>query len=256
MKKILLFIVVSIVLNLSLFSMGVYADVDDTTYKDIKKHLEETAAAEEAAAEKAAAEEAAAEEVAIPVYATEITPEEAKTATELLEESNKEVETAEAANTVLNPMYSKIGDIPAEVEKAADAKAQKEEADAKEAQAEADADKQPSLKDATFDISKYLTLDGQGEFLDKKGEDDKTSPIVKFLVAMINFAVSIIGSIAVLLLVIAGFMFMFAQGNQQSIDNAKEVVKYAVIGLVVTFLSFIIVVFVQSILSSGVTPPT
>lgn len=42
-------------------------------------------------------------------------------------------------------------------------------------------------------------------------------------------------------------MFMFSQGNEQNLSNAKDVIKYAIIGLIVTFASYIAVLFVQSL---------
>ncbi len=103
-----------------------------------------------------------------------------------------------------------------------------------------------SLSEATFDVKKNLTLD-DGEQPKKYFADDENTPIVSFLLSVIDFATIIVGSIAIILLIVAGFMFMFAQGNQQEVDEAKDIVKYAVIGLIVIFLSYIITIFVQSI---------
>lgn len=99
-----------------------------------------------------------------------------------------------------------------------------------------------SLKEATFDVTDILKLDDQPQSYFSKGD----SPIVAAILMFIEFATRIIGILAVILLIIAGFMFMTAQGNQQGIDNAKDVVKYAVIGLAVTFLSYVIITFIQS----------
>lgn len=108
----------------------------------------------------------------------------------------------------------------------------------------------PSLKEYTFDVSQLSTdSQKQGYFSTQNGE---SRPIVNLISSLINFAIGIIGSLAVILLIVAGFMFMAAQGNQQQIDNAKEVVKYAVIGLAAAFLSYTIIVFVQSVFTAGI----
>lgn len=111
---------------------------------------------------------------------------------------------------------------------------------------------QNRLSEATFDV-KNLSL---GE--DPKGNNGqnqkylkKENPIVAFILEVIVFATEIIGSIALILLIVAGIMFMASQGNQQTIDSAKDIVKYAVIGLIVTFLSYIITIFVQSLFTSS-----
>lgn len=100
------------------------------------------------------------------------------------------------------------------------------------------------LKELQFDVGKYLKLD---EGQEQKYFGEGKNPIVEFILRTINFALTIIGSIAIIILIISGFMMMFSQGNQQKLDEAKDIFKYAIIGLVVTFLSYIIVIFVQSI---------
>ncbi|MFH1284038.1 MAG: hypothetical protein ABIH78_00390 [Candidatus Peregrinibacteria bacterium] len=106
-----------------------------------------------------------------------------------------------------------------------------------------------TLKDTQFDVGEYLNLGGEDQGQEYFGtEENRTeSPITEFILSIINFAIRIIGSIAIIILIIGGFMFMFAQGNQQKLDEAKDIVKYAIIGLLVTFLSYIIVISVQSI---------
>ena len=103
-----------------------------------------------------------------------------------------------------------------------------------------------SLSDATFDVQKNLTLD-TNEQPKKYFDDEENTPIVSFILSVIDFATIIVGSIAMILLIVAGFMFMFAQGEQQQVDEAKDIVKYAVIGLILIFLSYLITIFVQSI---------
>lgn len=98
------------------------------------------------------------------------------------------------------------------------------------------------LKDLQFDISDTLTAPGQST-ADFEGGD----PIVNVIIKFINFALAIIGSLAIILFIIAGFQIMLAQGNQQKLDDAKSIAINAVIGLVITFLAYIIVIFVQSI---------
>lgn len=102
------------------------------------------------------------------------------------------------------------------------------------------------LSEAKFNVKEVLTLDKANQ-PKKYFDDEEYSPIVSFILDIINFATTIMGSIAVILFIIAGFMFMLGQGNQQKIDEAKDVIKYATIGLIVAFLSYIITIFVQSI---------
>lgn len=109
-----------------------------------------------------------------------------------------------------------------------------------------------NLTEDTFNVQKNLTLDNGDQ--QKKYFTNGTngpSPIVSFITTVIDFAITIMGSIAVILFIIAGFMMMTASGNPQKLDEAKDIIKYAAIGLIVALLSYVIVIFVQSIFSNG-----
>lgn len=102
----------------------------------------------------------------------------------------------------------------------------------------------------SFNVQDKLTLDSDSQPA-SYFDDDDNSPIVSFITRIIEFATKIIGSIGVILLIISGFMFMVSQGNQQKLDEAKDIFKFTVIGLVVVFLSYLITIFVQSIFASN-----
>ncbi|MDA1061233.1 MAG: pilin [bacterium] len=113
-----------------------------------------------------------------------------------------------------------------------------------------------ALSEATFPVREILKLKDNveiGEYEQQQAyfkEENANSPIVEFILQIINYFVAIISSFALILLIISGFMMMFAQGNQQKLDEAKDIFKYAIIGLLVTFLAYVIVIFVQSIFVS------
>lgn len=113
------------------------------------------------------------------------------------------------------------------------------------------ADEKPPLYNATFDVGKVLKLEGQDQDAEyfKKGEafEQNRSPIVKLIIYIIEFVTKVIGSIAMILVIIGGFVLMVSQGNQQTLDKGKEIIKYAFFGLMITFASYTIGVFIQSI---------
>lgn len=114
------------------------------------------------------------------------------------------------------------------------------------------ADKTFNLTEGTFDVTKNLNLDNGDQAKKYFSKDPNApSPIVALVLTFINFAITIMGSIAVILFIVAGFMFMTAQGNPQKLDEAKDIIKYAAIGLLVALLSYVITIFVQSIFSNG-----
>jgi hypothetical protein len=61
---------------------------------------------------------------------------------------------------------------------------------------------------------------------------------------IINIILLIMGAVAVLIITISGFRYIISRGNPQEVAKAKDGILYAVIGLVVIILAFIIVGFV------------
>lgn len=113
----------------------------------------------------------------------------------------------------------------------------------------------PSLKETTFNVLEFLKLkdtDQKSAYFDPNGVNGsykEYSPIVRLILMILDYATKIIGSIAIILLIVAGFMYMVSQGNQQSLEKARDMLKYTIIGLIVTFSSYIITLFVQSVLT-------
>ncbi|MBU1152113.1 pilin [Patescibacteria group bacterium] len=106
------------------------------------------------------------------------------------------------------------------------------------------------LKNTTFNVKDLLQAEGQEQsYFEEQYFDDEEaySPIEIIIVRVIEFATRIIGSLALILIIISGFIYMFSQGDQQNLDKAKDIAVYAVIGLLVTFLSFIVTLAVQSL---------
>lgn len=68
-------------------------------------------------------------------------------------------------------------------------------------------------------------------------------------IAQLIFALT--GSAALLMFAYGGVMFILAAGNQERVSKAKEILKAAVIGLVIIFGSWLIINFVVSALTGG-----
>ncbi|MEX0932014.1 MAG: hypothetical protein WDZ81_00210 [Candidatus Saccharimonadales bacterium] len=59
-----------------------------------------------------------------------------------------------------------------------------------------------------------------------------------------NTLIFLIGAVAVFMLIIGGFRYVVSGGDSESIQSAKNTILYAIIGIVVAFLSFAAVDFV------------
>jgi len=108
-----------------------------------------------------------------------------------------------------------------------------------------------SIYDMEFNVKTNLKLGGADGTDQPASYFKEESPIVAFATRIIEFVTYIIGSIALILVIVAGFMFMVSQGNQQKLDEAKDIFKYAIIGIIIVFLSYIITIFIQSIFTSA-----
>lgn len=80
-------------------------------------------------------------------------------------------------------------------------------------------------------------------------------------VNVLNFLLSVVGIIAIIAMVIGGGMYLTAYGDEKRIDKAKSIITYAIIGIVVTLASLVIIRQVDNILrgtgsSSPVSTPT
>ena len=64
-------------------------------------------------------------------------------------------------------------------------------------------------------------------------------------VGLINVVLSLVGLLAVVMIVVGGQRFLVANGDPTKIRQAKDMVLYALIGLAVTMLAFAIVNFVS-----------
>lgn len=117
------------------------------------------------------------------------------------------------------------------------------------------------LKNLTFPVQDYLKLpkdsagkDNQGQSYfntDPANKDQQTKfPVIKFILDVIDTLTKLAGTIAVLLLIITGFVMIFAQGDQNKTEKAKQMFGQEIIGLIVILLSYVLVTIVQGVLTT------
>ena len=61
---------------------------------------------------------------------------------------------------------------------------------------------------------------------------------------IIQAALSLLGAIFIIIMVIAGYNWMMASGNEQKVEKAQNMIKRAIIGLVITLSSWAIWTFI------------
>ena len=102
-----------------------------------------------------------------------------------------------------------------------------------------------------FNVSRYLQVPEGQTYLDKTTNTDTEVSlqrgVIYFLVTGIEFATKIIAAFALLFIIVGGIVLMISSGNSSLQQKGKRLVLYAVLGLVIAFLSLIIVTAVQSL---------
>ncbi len=76
------------------------------------------------------------------------------------------------------------------------------------------------------------------------------STLTGFILRIINIALALAGLIAVLFLIIGGFRYITAGGNEDASGSAKKIILNAVIGIIVVILSFVVVRVVSNTLTT------
>jgi len=72
----------------------------------------------------------------------------------------------------------------------------------------------------------------------------------ELILKVINYALIMAGTIAVLFLIVGGFWYLTSAGNEEQAEKGKKTLINSIIGLVVIVLSFAIVRIIASTLTS------
>ncbi|HPT08707.1 MAG TPA: pilin [bacterium] len=71
-----------------------------------------------------------------------------------------------------------------------------------------------------------------------------TTTVQTLVGRVIDSVLGIVGSLALIMFVYGGFIWMTASGNEQSVTKGKNIIMWAALGLVVIFSSYALVKFV------------
>ena len=71
---------------------------------------------------------------------------------------------------------------------------------------------------------------------------------------IINYFLGFLGLLAVIMIIYGGVTYVTSAGNDESVGNAKKIIMYALIGIIVILLSFVVVNTVLS--ASEAVEPT
>lgn len=82
-------------------------------------------------------------------------------------------------------------------------------------------------------------------------EASADEPFSQQLSFVINILLALASTIAVVFIILGGYRYMASVGNPEDEKNARRMIWFAVIGLVIIILSFALVNFVDRLITTG-----
>ena len=74
------------------------------------------------------------------------------------------------------------------------------------------------------------------------------------LAGLVQVAISLVGIIFFVLIIYGGYLWLSAGGNEEQVKKATQILKSAIVGLIIALLSFMIVRAVASLLFQATVP--
>lgn len=100
-----------------------------------------------------------------------------------------------------------------------------------------------------IDTAKNVTEKGACEQQNKTSGCSDGEALGNIFATIANIILFLVGAVAVIMLIIGGFRYVTSNGDANAISGAKNTILYAVIGIVVAFMSFAAVNFIVTSLT-------
>jgi hypothetical protein len=111
----------------------------------------------------------------------------------------------------------------------------------------------PSLNEEN-DPNTYLSdLLDFSNLASEQSTGSSITSIIQLAERIRKWVVGFIGIIAFIAIIVAGFLYMTAHGNEDQTKRAKKAISFAIIGIVIAFLSYAIMFTVVDILNKILT---
>jgi len=108
---------------------------------------------------------------------------------------------------------------------------------------------------ASLDLESKTFLFNQsqaGGVVSCSGAGCKLNDFAITAVKIARWLLGVVGSLALLMFIYGGVMLLISGGNQQRVEQGRQILTNAVIGLVVVFLTYMIISFVVSALGAEI----
>lgn len=84
-----------------------------------------------------------------------------------------------------------------------------------------------------------------------KGTGLTSRPLFSILLTVIDWAITLVGILAVIIFIYGGFIYLTSQGENDKIEQAKKIILYAIVGVIVSILGLVAVTTINSIINGG-----
>lgn len=84
--------------------------------------------------------------------------------------------------------------------------------------------------------------------------DPGMSTLPETIGKVIGIVLQFVGLAFFILMIYGGFIWMFARGNDQDVQKAKDLIQSAIIGLIIVLAAYAITMFIGNALTSGTQP--
>ncbi|MDD4901113.1 MAG: pilin [Patescibacteria group bacterium] len=81
--------------------------------------------------------------------------------------------------------------------------------------------------------------------------NNSSKAVPEFLGQIINYAMGIIGSLALVMFIYGGAVWMLSRGNQEQVAQGKNIIIWAAMGLAIIFMSYALIRFIFTVISAS-----
>ena len=78
--------------------------------------------------------------------------------------------------------------------------------------------------------------------------DVPQTPLRQLVLTIVNYFLTFLGIVAVIMIIYGGILYVTAAGKEETVGNAKKIIMYSLIGIIIILLSFALV---TTILGAG-----
>lgn len=111
----------------------------------------------------------------------------------------------------------------------------------------------PKITQASYlDLKNQEGFKNTSEIPNAFGEDEKPIDVRHIAAQIIKAFLGLLATIFIILIILAGYKWMMAQGNEEQITIAKDTLKSSIIGLIIIMAAYGITVFIFELMVKGV----